>query len=146
MLHRNKSTNITYLITIKIGRYTKEEREILDHIFKNQRAMMRNAMIIFTNRNELMDEDDPADQNVDAWIGKNPNLFKSFSRPGVSTTVICRPLRETDSLSTFFVTGIVPVLTLKCFWPSMLFPVELLPLPSAPIRTKVSSSLVSLKI
>jgi hypothetical protein len=38
--------------------------------------MMRNAMIIFTNRNELMDEDDPADQNVDAWIGKNPNLLK----------------------------------------------------------------------
>jgi hypothetical protein len=32
--------------------------------------MMRNAMIIFTNRNELIDEDDPADQNVDAWIGE----------------------------------------------------------------------------
>jgi small GTP-binding protein len=76
MLHRNKSTNIIYLITIKIGRYTKEEREILDYIFKNQRSMMRNAVIIFTNRNELTDEDDPADQNVDAWIGKNPNLLK----------------------------------------------------------------------
>jgi hypothetical protein len=37
---------------------------------------MGNAMIIFTNRNELMDEDDPADQNVDAWIRKNPNLLK----------------------------------------------------------------------
>ena len=76
MLHRNKSTNIIYLITIKIGRYTKEERQILDYIFKNQRSMMRNAVIIFTNRNELTDEDDPADQNVDAWIGKNPNLLK----------------------------------------------------------------------
>jgi tRNA U34 5-carboxymethylaminomethyl modifying GTPase MnmE/TrmE len=76
MFHRNKPTNIIYLITIKIGRYTKEEREILDYIFKNQRAMMRNVMIIFTNRNELMDEDDPADQNVDAWIGKNPKLLK----------------------------------------------------------------------
>ena len=76
MLHSNKPTNIIYLITIKIGRYTKEERDILDHIFKNQRAMMRNAMVIFTNRYELMDEDDPADQNVDAWIRKNPNLLK----------------------------------------------------------------------
>ena len=76
MLHGNKQTNIIYLITIKIGRYTKEERQILDHIFKNQRAMMKNAMIIFTNRNELMDEDDPADQNVDAWIEKNPVLVK----------------------------------------------------------------------
>ena len=76
MLHRNKPTNIIYLITIKIGRYTKEEREILDHIFKNQRSMMRNPMIIFTNRNELVDEDRPADQNVDAWIEKNPSLLK----------------------------------------------------------------------
>ena len=76
MLHRNKLTNIIYLITIKIGRYTKEERQILDYIFKNERSMMGNAMIIFTNRNELMDEDDPADQNVDAWIRKNPNLLK----------------------------------------------------------------------
>jgi len=76
MLHRNKQTNIIYLITIKIGRYTKEERQMLDHIFKNQRAMMKNAMIIFTNRNELMDEDDQADQNVDAWIGKNPILLR----------------------------------------------------------------------
>jgi hypothetical protein len=33
-------------------------------------------VIIFTNRNELTDEDDPADQNVDAWIGKNPKLLK----------------------------------------------------------------------
>ena len=72
VLHRN----ITYLITIKIGRYTNEEREILDHIFKNHRAMMKNAMIIFTNRNELMDEDDPADQNVDEWIRKNPTLLR----------------------------------------------------------------------
>ena len=76
MLHSNKPTNIIYLITIKIGRYTKEERQILDYIFKNERSMMGNAMIIFTNRNELMDEDDPADQNVDAWIRKNPNLLK----------------------------------------------------------------------
>ena len=38
--------------------------------------MMGNAMIIFTNRNELMGEDDPADQNVDAWIRKNPKLLK----------------------------------------------------------------------
>ena len=76
MLHRNKLTNITYLITVKIGRHTQEERQILDYIFKNQRSMMRNAMIIFTNRNELMDEDDPADQNVDAWIEKNPKLLK----------------------------------------------------------------------
>jgi hypothetical protein len=60
------ASNIIYLITIKIGRYTKEERQILDYIFKNERSMMGNAMIIFTNRNELMDEDDPADQNVDA--------------------------------------------------------------------------------
>jgi predicted GTPase len=29
MLHSNKPTNIIYLITIKIGRYTKEERDIL---------------------------------------------------------------------------------------------------------------------
>jgi hypothetical protein len=76
MLHRNKPTNIIYLITIKIGRYTKEEREILDHIFKNQRAMMRNAMIIFTNRNELIDEDDPADQNVDEdYISKENTIY-----------------------------------------------------------------------
>ena len=76
MLSVSERKNIIYLITIKIGRYTKEEREILGYIFKNQRAMMRNVMIIFTNRNELMDEDDPADQNVDAWIGKNPKLLK----------------------------------------------------------------------
>ena len=36
-------------------------------------------MIIFTNRNELIDEHDPADRNVDAWIGKNPALSKLIS-------------------------------------------------------------------
>ena len=76
LLSTNKSRNVIYLITIKIGRYTKEERQILNCIFKKRRAMMRNAMIIFTNRNELMDEDDSADRNVDAWIEKNPNLLK----------------------------------------------------------------------
>jgi small GTP-binding protein len=76
LLHINKPNNIIYLITIKIGRYTNEERVILDNIFKNHRAMMKNAMIIFTNNGELMDEDDPADQNVDEWIRKNPTLLR----------------------------------------------------------------------
>jgi predicted GTPase len=71
-----KPTNITYLIIIKIGRYTKEERQILESIFKNHRAMLRNAMIIFTNRNDLMNEDDPEDRKVPKWIEKNPTILK----------------------------------------------------------------------
>ena len=72
----NKSTNIIYLITIKIGRYTKEERQILDHIFKTQKTILTNVMIIFTNRSELMEEDGTADLSVDQWINQNPSLSK----------------------------------------------------------------------
>ena len=76
MLHQFQPTNIIYLITIKIGRYTQKEREILDHIFKNQGAKMKNAMIIFTNRNELTRERDPENRSMKKWIQKNPTLLK----------------------------------------------------------------------
>ena len=75
ILLRNKPTNIIYLITIKIGRYTKEERDILDHIFKTQGSRMKNAIIIFTNRSELMG-DDTANQSVDAWIKNNRTILR----------------------------------------------------------------------
>ena len=75
MLHSNKPTNIIYLITIKIGRYTKEERDILDHTLKNQSSRMKNAIIIFTNKSELM-VDDTANQSVDAWIKNNRSILR----------------------------------------------------------------------
>ena len=71
-----KPTNIIYLIIIKIGRYTTEERQILKSIFKNHREITENVMMIFTNRNDLMYEDDPEDRKVQKWIEKNPTILK----------------------------------------------------------------------
>ena len=76
ILREIKSTNIIYLMIIKIGRYTTEEKEILKCIFKNHRAITKNAIMIFTNRNDLMNEDDQADRSVHKWIEKNPSIFK----------------------------------------------------------------------
>ena len=33
-------------------------------------------MMIFTNRNDLMNEDDPEERGVHKWIEKNPSIFK----------------------------------------------------------------------
>jgi ABC-type dipeptide/oligopeptide/nickel transport system ATPase component len=75
MLSVSERKNIIYLITIKIGRYTPEEREILNRIFKTKKTVMENAIIVFTNRSELMG-DDTANQSVDEWIQNNPSILK----------------------------------------------------------------------
>lgn len=75
ILSSNEATNIIYLITITIGRYTKEEMVVLEDILKNQREMMKNVMIIFTSRSELIGEHQLQDRSVAAWIKKNPSLL-----------------------------------------------------------------------
>ena len=69
-----KQMNIFYLITIKIGRCTLEETEILNDIFKTKKTVMKNAIIIFTNKSEL--RDDTACQSVDQWIQNNQSISK----------------------------------------------------------------------
>lgn len=75
-LRRSRAEKVVYVITILIGRYTKEEKQLLEDIFKKNKELLKNAIIIFTNRNELLEEDNPVDQILDTWIQKNPSLLK----------------------------------------------------------------------
>lgn len=67
--------NVTYALVIQVGRYTQEEKQLIEDIFKKNRLILKNTVIIFTNREALYDEDNPSDQTIDCWLKKNPSLL-----------------------------------------------------------------------
>ncbi|CAC5420887.1 unnamed protein product [Mytilus coruscus] len=75
ILRDHQTGNVTYALVIQVGRYTTEERQVIEDIFKKNKPFLKNTIIIFTNREELNDEENPADQTIDGWLQKNPSLL-----------------------------------------------------------------------
>lgn len=74
MLQEIKNGLVVTAVVIRVGRYTGQERILIEDLFKKYKQHLKNPMIIFTNREELDDEENPKDRFVDAWVSKNPSL------------------------------------------------------------------------
>lgn len=75
ILRDNQTGNVTYALVIQVGRYTTEERQVIEEIFKKNKGFLKNSFIIFTNREELNEEENLYDQTIDGWLQKNPSLL-----------------------------------------------------------------------
>lgn len=75
ILKDQQTGNVTYALVIKVGRYTTEESHVIEDIFKKNKLLLKNTVIIFTNREELYDEENLYDRTVDGWLQKNPSLL-----------------------------------------------------------------------
>lgn len=75
VLKNHHQRNVACALVIQIGRYTTEERHVIEDLFKKNKSILKPSIIIFTNREVLDDELDVFDQTIDGWLQKNKSLL-----------------------------------------------------------------------
>ncbi|VDI00043.1 Hypothetical predicted protein [Mytilus galloprovincialis] len=69
---------IVYAFVVRIGRALKDEIKLLNSLFmRNRQELFNNAVMIFTNAKELLNDDNiAAKRTFETWIADMPNLKK----------------------------------------------------------------------
>lgn len=71
-LQNVEKNNVIFAIVISIGRYTEEEKVILEEMFKAHGSILKNPIIIFTHESDLVT--DTSSTTKEEWIKSCPTL------------------------------------------------------------------------
>ncbi|XP_071141858.1 GTPase IMAP family member 4-like [Mytilus edulis] len=72
-LSKHQQTTAVYAVVITIGRFTKEEENVLDGLLSKS-FMQGRTLFVFTRKNELKDPNYREEERVERWLNSEPTI------------------------------------------------------------------------